>query len=404
MNGNTEARCGGRAGLASLYFLFFLASSGFFQKNTGLPGVIAYAAVLAVGGYAWWRFRHSLKAWIDKRYALWASLFLVGLVTVFAVGYPIEDSQGVGRSSDRDQGLNAAATLLLKGEYPYYPPREDAGPLSVFPGAILLAIPFVALFGNSAYQNFFWLAVLLWIALRSRGRRSEALLLLVCAFALSPSLQYEFVSGGDMLSNGIYIALALGLFLRSWSQSDSDPALRIAAAVFLGLALSSRPNLLLLIPLAGGALWRRVGFTNAAGVCALAVAAFAAVSLPFILKNPDGFTPFSAGNKLALIDSELPWGSMSLHLVSAAVSITGGLWLILARKPAEDPAVFGLAAWVTAVPMIGAVALYSVIRGVPDFGFMHPRYGLMYLFFALWAWGFPSRDSFRSPTVDPRKP
>lgn len=389
-----------RAGLASLYLLFFLASSGFFQRNLGLPGVIAYATFVAVAGYAWWRFRDPLRAWIEKRFALWISLFAVGLVAVFAIGYPIENSQGRGRSSDRDEGLNAAVERMLVGESPYYPPREDAGPLSVFPGAIFLATPFVLL-GNSAYQNFFWLAILLWLALRNSKRRGEILLLLAAAFALSPALQYEFISGGDMLSNGIYMTVALGLFLRSWSSADGGLAGRIATAVFLGIALASRPNFLLLMPLAGGFLWRSSGFTKAAAACALATGIFAAASLPFFLSDPQGFTPLSAGNKLALIDQFLPWGSTSLHVLSATAAIAGGLWIMLGRKPVGDSTFFGAVAWVTALPMIGAVALYSIIREVPDFGFMHPRYGLMYLFPAMWAWGMSRPADSDCVTVDP---
>jgi len=401
MNENPTARGGDWKGLSALFALFFLASSGFFQRNMGLPGVAVYAVFLCVAGSVWWRFRGTLHGWIEKRFALWMSLFAFGLLVLFIVGHPIEDSQGVGRSSDRDEGLNAAVTRLLGGEYPYYPPRDDAGPLSVFPGAIFLAVPFV-LIGDSAYQNLFWLAVLCWLGVRTSSRRSEFLLVLGTAFALSPALQYEFISGGDMLSNGIYIALALGFFLRSWTFENSNLAPRIAAAVFLGIALASRPNLLLLLPLVGGAVWRWAGFPRAISGCGIAVGIFAAVSLPFILINPEGFTPFSAGNKLALIDRHIPWASVSLHALSALSATAAGLWIILGRGRADERPVLGLAAWVTATPMLGAVAFHSVISGAPDFGFMHPRYGLMYLFFCLGAWGLSRDNGFRLLPYVPR--
>ena len=41
----------------------------------------------------------------------------------------------------------------------------------------------------------------------------------------------------------------------------------------------------------------------------------------------------------------------------------------------------------TLAPMVGAVLIASVLRGAPDFSFLHARFGLMYLFTALVGWG-----------------
>jgi hypothetical protein len=403
MNGKTQQQPSNRMGLVSLFLLTFLASSGFFQRNLGLGGLLAYAALLASAGYAWWKFRESIQGWINHRFWIWLVVLAVGLLAVFAVGYPIEDAQGPGRSSDRDDGLNIAVERLLAGDYPYYPPHPEAGPLSLFPGAILLSVPFVIL-GNSAYQNFFWIAVFLGMTVRCYGRRGELLLLLAVLFGLSPAVQYEFISGGDMLANGIYVAVALGLFIRHWASPGDAWRQRLATALFLGLALSSRPNFLLLMPLVGGAVWRWGGFPRAIVGCSLAVAAAAAVTLPFFLADPSGFTPLIAGNKLALIDGHLPGGGRALQGLSALAAIAAGLWLILKRGHVDESTFFALAAWVTSVPMIGAVVLYSFIKGYADFSFMHPRYGLMYLFMALWAWGLTQPFQIRSDNPYPGRP
>lgn len=374
-----------RFAAACLYVLFCFASSGFFYKNLGLAGVAAYAVAVAVCGGLWWRFREPVQQWLNRRFLLWAIAFAMGLIAVFAIAYPIENTKGPGHSSDRDDGLNIAVERMEHGQLPYYPPHPKAGPLSVFPGGILLATPF-ALMGNSAYQNLFWVAVFLWLTIRLHGRRSEVLLLAGMAFALCPALQYEFISGGDMLANGIYVAVALCLFLRFWTTDRKGWLPRLATVVFLGVALASRPNYLLLLPLVGGAVWRWGGFRRAVGGSALAAFVSVAITVPFYLADPAGFTPLVAGNKLVLIDQHLPWGSHVVQGASALASVAAGLWLILGRKSVNRSRVFMLVAWVTAVPMIATVLLFSVIHGAPDFGFMHPRYGLMYLFPALWAW------------------
>ena len=392
-----------RGAAASLYFLFCLASSGFFYKNLGLAGVAAYAAAVAVIGGLWWRFRESAQKWLDRRYPLWSLAFGLGLLAVFAVAYPIEDSRGPGRSSDRDDGLNIAVERMLDGQLPYYPPHPDAGPLSLFPGGILLATPFV-LMGNSAYQNIFWVVVFLWLTTRRHGRRSEVLLLAGMVFALCPALQYEFISGGDMASNGIYVIVALSLFMRFWTRANSSPLVRLATSVFLGLALASRPNFLFLLPLAGGGLWRWGGVGRAIGGCALVATWTAAVTLPFYLADPEGFTPLVAGNKLALIDQHFAWGSAAVAGSSALAAIACGLWMIVAERRKQEPSFFGAVAWVTAVPMIATVLLYSIVESRINFSFMHPRYGLMYLFAALWAWGLSKAFDFQAEPASKRTP
>lgn len=386
MNQTRKSPQFGRKGPVSLYLLFCFASSGFFHKNVGVAGVLAYAGIVALAGAIWWKFREPLQHWIDRRFGIIATFFAAGMLTVFAVVYPIENSKGPGRSSDRDNGLNIAVDRMLDGQSPYYPPHPDAGPLSLFPGGILLATPFVVM-GNSAYQNFFWIAVFLWLTIRIHGQRGEVLLLAAVVFALCPALQYEFISGGDMLANGIYVVVALCLFLRNWTTSGKTWIPRLATALFLGFALASRPNFLLLLPLVGGAVWRWGGFPRAVGACSLAALTAVAVTIPFYAADPSGFTPLVAGNKLALVDQHLQWGSRAVQGVSALAAVAAGLWLILAGAEKDRSVFFPLVAWVTAVPMAATVLLFSIIGRAPDFGFMHPRYGLMYLFAALWSWG-----------------
>lgn len=374
-----------RAKAVILYLLFCFVSTGFFFKNFGLPGVAAYAAAVAVLGTVWWKLREPVGEWLGRRHALWAGLFATGLVGLFAVAYPLENGKGPGKSSDRDDGLNIAVSRMVGGEYPYYESHPNAGPLSVFPGAILLATPFVLL-GNSAYQNLAWIAVFLWLTSRLYGRRGEVLLLGAAIFGLCPALLYEFVSGGDLLANGIYVAVALWWFTAAWADR-AGIAPRLLSAAFLGIALASRPNFLLLLPLAGAALWRWNGLRHAMAGCALAVMAAATLTLPFYLAAPGRFTPLVAGNKLALLNQHVAWGGVAIEAISVVAAVAAGVWLLVSPRMPERIDVFRVATLVTAVPMIATVAAYSSIHRTPDFSFMHPRYGLMYLFLALWGWG-----------------
>jgi hypothetical protein len=373
-------------GWVVLALLLAFPSAGFVQKYTGLAGLAAY--VLAVVAVVFFVRKASgpFAPWCRRHFRVLGGMILVGLAICFAIGYPIEDSRGPGKSSDRDQGLNLAVTRLEALKTPYYPSNHVAGPLSVLPGSILLATPFVAL-GNSAYQNWFWLTVFLYCGFVVFRDNALALCLLAVPLGLSPAALYEFISGGDMLSNGIFTAAFSLLALERWSNPSAPAWSRWLSCVLLGVALSSRANFLLLTPLFGAVVWRIAGFRNAFAAALLVTLTAAAITLPFYFNDPAGFTPLMSRQKLAGADHALPWASTAM--IGATVLAAGlcALRLLMRRNDEPIVAFFRACTIVTLTPMICTVLISSIVNGHPDFSFMCDRFGLMYVFFALLGWG-----------------
>ncbi len=381
-----DARSHGAAHGVVLWLLFVIPSLSPFLEHLGWGGVLAYAALAAAVMAAVRRWSGLLLPWIDRWFPVLVGLTLLGLVVVFAVGYPIEDGRGVGRSSDRDDGLDLAVARLLAGESPFYPPHPEIGPLSLLPGAILLGAPFAAL-GNSGCQNFLWLAVLLAALACHLGGRARGLLALGLFLGLSPAVQYEFISGGDMLANGIYVPALAWLAGSRWADPSARNWTRWASAVLLGLGLASRPNFLLLLPLFGGWLWRRGGFRNALLCASIVAGTTALVTLPFYLHDPAGFTPLPTANKLAAIDTALPWASRAVMAGAAALALAAVPAVLRAAPGADAGSLFRWTAIVVAFPILAAVVLSCRVSGHANLGFLHDRYGLMFLPASLLGWG-----------------
>ncbi len=369
-----------------LALLLAFPSTGFVQKYTGMPGVAVYVALVISVVCLAARYGGIFAPWLRRHFRTMAALAVIGLAVGFVLLHPIEDGRGPGKSSDRDEGLELAVTRMAHGRTPYYPADKSAGPLSVLPGSIVLAAPFVAL-GNSGYQNVFWLAAFLFGAFRFFKDKALALWLLAVPLALSPAAQYEYVSGGDMLANGIYVALFFLLALRSWSKPNVPGPQKWLACLLLGIGLASRSNFFLLLPLFGAVLWRKAGLRQAIAATGIVVLTSAAITLPFYFHDPAGFTPLLAKQKLAIVDHALPWASKTMIGMTAMVGILGA-WTLMHRPLADlDRAFFRWCALVTMCPMVCAVALFSLINGRIDFSFMRDRFGLMYVFFAIIGWG-----------------
>jgi hypothetical protein len=383
----TEPRSPSTGGWLLFSLLFAFPSLSLFHRHLGLAGVAGYIAFVAI---AWWLIRHrlpALRGWLARRFRWLCGGLAVGLAVVFAIGYPLENARGPKNSSDRDNGLNLAVERLTEGQSPYYPPSDQAGPLSLLPGAILLGTPF-AIAGNSAWQNLFWILVFLLVCARWPAGRAPALALTTGMMALSPAAQHEFISGGDMLANGLYVPAAMLLGL--WTAREGKPAGWLAAAsLLLGLCLASRPNFGLLLPVYAVALWRLAGFRRALLSAAIAGTVSLGLCLAFYLPDPAGFTPLPTGNKLAAIDLVYPWASKAVIGATFAAIGLSALWLWRSGSDQVVNGLFRCCALVTLLPMLAAVVFFSVIRGGLDLGFIHDRYGLMYLPFALLGFGLP---------------
>lgn len=382
------SQCGAKSGrdLWILALLLAFPSTGFIQKYTGFAGVAAYVA--AVVGIVFFSRYLLLRfaPWLRLHFRVISALAIGGLAAGFMVLHPIEDGRGPGKSSDRDEGLEMAVTRMVHGETPYYPSNKTAGPLSVMPGSMLLAAPFVAL-GTSGWQNVFWLSALLFAASGFFKDAAAGIWLLVIPLTVSVAAQYEFVSGGDLISNGIFVALSFLFALTSWENSSSPAWHRWLACVLVGVSLASRANFLLLMPLFGAAIWRLAGLKNAMAAAMLAGIVAVSITLPFYLNDPAAFAPLGSSNKLKYWDQVLPWASKAIIGTTLLASLLGALWLLRWQSRETVINFSRCCTIVTLTPMIGAVLVSSWVNGQPDFGIMKDRFGLMYVCFALFGWG-----------------
>ena len=370
----------------TLALLLAFPSTGLVQKYAGLAGVAVYVAAVVGVVFLIARFGGLAAPWVRRHFRSLAVVAVSSLAAGFVFLHPLEDGRRPGKSSDRDEGLALAVTRLAEGRTPYYPQNPVAGPLSVLPGAVILASPFVAL-GNAGYQNVFWLAAFMAASAYFLRDKALALLFALVPLGISPSALYEFVSGGDLIANGIYLAVFLLLALEAWTRPGAPAWSKWASCLMLGIALASRSNFLLLVPLFGAALWRSVGFPKALLASGGAVLVAAALTLPFYLHDPAGFTPLLAREKMAGSDHLLPGASLVMIAITALASLVGA-WVLLSI-PSEDPqgAFFRWCAMVTLCPVACAVVLFSIVQGRLDFEFTRERFGLMYVFFAFWGWG-----------------
>lgn len=380
--------------------LLALPSTGFIQKHTGLGGVAAYGVVVIALVFLTAHLARRFAPWLERHFRWLAVLAVTGLAAGFVLLHPLEDEKGPGKSSDRDEGLEMAVTRLAQGETPYYPSNRVAGPLSVLPGSILLAAPFVAL-GNSGYQNVFWLAAFLFAASRFLQNKAAALYLLTVPLAVSVTAQYEFVSGGDLIANGIFVALFFLFALTVWEDPSSPGWQRWLACLLVGVGLASRANFFLLVPLFGAAMWRAAGVKNALAVTTLMLATAAAIILPFYLNDPAGFSPLGSRSKLSFADGSLPWASTTMIGLTVLTAGLSACWLLQQQTLEPKTAFFRCCTLVTLTPILCAVLVSTWLSGHLDFGIMKDRFGLMYVFFALLGWGGCVRNDHRQNDDNP---
>jgi hypothetical protein len=397
---NQDSHCGIRRLAARwkshllLALLLVFPSTGFVQKYTGTTGVAAYAVIATGLIFLTLLASEAIAPCLNRHFRFLTGVAIAGLACGYVVLHPFEDDRGPGKSSDRDEGIEMAVHRLAGGMSPYYPSNRTAGPLSVLPGSMILAAPFVAL-GDSGYQNIFWLGALLCVAARRFKDGPRALWILVVPLALSPAAKYEFISGGDLLANGIFVALFLLFFLDSWSCPSTPEWKRWLACVALGVGIASRANFLLLMPLVGAAVWRVCGFKQAVAAATVVTLTASAITLPFYFHDPAGFTPLLTKQKLAFLDHSIPWAGRMIMGATILAALCGALALLRGRSGDIFTAFFGWCTLVTITPMLMAVLIASVIAGAPDFGFMRDRFGLMYVFFAILCWGARNAPSSR---------
>jgi hypothetical protein len=335
------------------------------QKFSGLAGVVAYAAVVSLVFLAGYRrgFRIFMSRISESAVPWLAAATFLGLVAIFFVVYPLADAGIVGGGSDRDEALNIATTELLHGHYPYYERTYLGHLITPMPGALLLAIPFV-LIGNSAYQNLFWLSVFFLSARSFLKDGRLALLLLWTILALSPVVLDALVTGSDYLANSLYVMLFVVWMVSATSRSNHSVAQLVALAVLLGIGFSSRLNFATILPLVFSALVVVAGWKTALKYFAVTCATSVAITLPFYLYDPQGFSPLlTSASKLGAFQSVAPFVNIIVPLVTGVIS------LALAAQSANRDLTTMLrnCAIVLVFPILCGIVLSSVEAGRPEF-------------------------------------
>lgn len=319
---------------------------------------------------------------LGKKLVIGVAVSILAVTSVvFSVVYPIaNDPQTFGGGSDNDDALDITARELMKGNYPYYVRTYLDNPPVSMPGAVFLALPFVAL-GHAAYQNLFWLAVLFIVAWAYLRDSRSALGMVLIMLALSPMVWHQVVTGGDRLSNGIYVFVAMLWLMKTVGQQDAPIPMKIASALFLGIALSSRANYFFILPIVFSALVQTSGWRQAATYSAIAVGALAAVTLPFYLYDPAGFAPLHASGKLDGFASAWDLSPVFITVATGLIALLFTCFLLFRILKVDSlyMAPLGSSALVQAFPILCLVIL-DYIGGSPDF-LLWAGYGLSFTFF-----------------------
>lgn len=359
-------------GVVSLWFALVFPSSFIVQKYLGWESCIAYAIVVALIV----AFTPRLTDRLTNTSVRWlAALTIAAVVAAFLLIYPIANTHAPGAGSDDDDALDIATRALFTGHFPYATRTYLGNAVHHLPGSFVLAAPFVML-GASALQNLFWLPAFLLMVLKERDGRT-ALWLVWLVLALSPGVMHEVVTGTGYVSNTISVLLGLWWLVRTKHRD--------VAAVVWGVALTSRANFILLVPLAFAFLRQHLGWQAAIRAAALTCATIACLTLPFYLHAPRSFAPIEGASRLLVFDRLLPHLGVALIVAMAALSLG------LSFSPMDAPKLFRNAALVQAFPVVAGVVLSTVRDGHANL--IYARYGAFFAWFVFMAVVGPKPDT-----------
>lgn len=261
------------------------------------------------------------KKFFFTAFSLWA---VISFITVYF--YPLINScQLYSGGSDRDEALDVATRSLLDFSYPYLAKLKVAAcninigpggnPISPMPGELCLAIPFV-LIGASAWQNLFWLLAWMFILrdLLSSWRNVDGLFFLV---VLSPTVfAAELLTGGDLLAISLQAFVCAYLV---WRVKGSTWLHHLILPAFLGIALSSRPQMILVLPLLLALLRDTQGWQEARIKTVVAASSWGLITLPFYFANPANFSPLHANKFFERFSNVLPYSQWYLVVLMAVL-------------------------------------------------------------------------------------
>ncbi|MCX5704020.1 MAG: hypothetical protein NT066_05995 [Candidatus Omnitrophica bacterium] len=360
-----------------------IPSIGQVQKYLGNFGVVGYLAVVVILLSMLFRYKaiSFLLKIVSEKQAFYICLAtILFLLVIFFNVYPLVNLGIVGGGSDRDEDNTIATIELLHGRYPYYVKTYLGNTITHFPGSLLLAVPFVLL-GNSAYQNFFWLFMFVITAGFYLKSWRLSLFLLWSIIFLSPVFMQELVTGGDLISNGVYILTFMFFLVDSLSGKRQSQAKGILFAVLLGIGLSSRLNFIFLLPLLFSCILQNTRWPVSLKYMVLACVICAIVTLPFYLYNPKGFSPlYGQFHKITEFDFIFPSAAIALLVVGTVISIT----LSFTRMKNDCVVLFRNCAIVQAFFVLSCV-FFAILQS-RSVNLILSGYGLSFLFFGTLAY------------------
>jgi hypothetical protein len=197
------------------------------------------------------------------------------------------------------------------------------------------------------------------------------------SWLLSPALAQEFLTGGDLIANSLFVAAATYWVIEGIYKPDRPAWLLFLTSALLGVCLSSRANFMMIVPIIFFFAARERGYSFALTHGFIAAAVFVALTGPFYLHDPASFSPLHTANKLAKFDGVLPHAVIVIPLITALVSGIIGLF-------GNFRHVYTHIAAVLALPVVASVLLQSM--QVSQLNFDSADFALPSLIFAVLGW------------------
>jgi hypothetical protein len=277
------------------------------DRMAGWPGVVAYSSAAALALLLAPRLFARVPRPAVRPLAI---ATLVAVTVVFLLVFPKVNSHLPSTGSDDDDAHDVGVAALLAGESPYTRETYLGNQLHQLPGSYVLAAPFVLL-GTSALQNLFWLPLLYLVAASSARDARTPLVLAWLILGLSPVVMHQVVTGSSYAANTTSVLLGMWWLTRA-------PTFPVAA-IFWGVALCSRANFLLLVPMVLGWLCYEVGWRLAVRQMALTSVTVAALAVPFLSWREDS-GPLAAWERMARFDNLMPYTGLSIVAVMASLA------------------------------------------------------------------------------------
>jgi hypothetical protein len=333
--------------VAVAFVLWLVPSIALILKYTGLAGII----LLPLAGLS---AIVVLTAILCRRTVDLSARWLVGAgalaVLLFAILHPLAHSGLLGPGSDREDGLNVALHALVRLHDPYSTTSFLGHQLNPMPGSLILALPFY-LIGNSAFQNLFWVPVFLWRAQKWFGTTSAALWCGLIFIVGCPASLRDFVTGGDYLINALYVVIAMDLAYVA--MHDERRWYRYAAAIFLSVAIASRPNYLAAVPVLAGTVFQSGGWRRMVEFLVLVGLGYVVLNGPLYYHGLSQLPILQVANKMSDIPS-----SFHAPIVLPAIGALIGFCSFFIRM--DRARMFGLTA-LSLLPLFYGVLAYRVL-------------------------------------------